>query len=270
MNGEPGQAEQPSVVVVIPSYNEAGGIGGFLGEIDHALSAHTGVLRYVVVDDASTDGTKEVLDELAPELRGALTVVTNAVNQGHGPTLMTGYRRALEEEPNFVLQVDGDGQFHGSDLRRVLVLLLDQAHAVSGVRRFRQDPWVRMVLTRLVRRYVGLGFGVRARDPNCPLRGYEGGLLRELIESLPPNCLVPNLYLTIIAARHGVPLLEVDVSHRVRRGATAMGSTWGGGKGPAISWRLLRFAMRALRESLAFRAQVDAPVAASRDGTLVR
>jgi glycosyltransferase involved in cell wall biosynthesis len=251
--------ERPEVAVVIPAYNEAGGIAGFLQEIDQALVSHAKSVRLVVVDDASTDGTREALDAVAPELEGTLSVFTNKENQGHGPTLMRGYRYALEAEPDFVLQVDGDGQFHGSDLRRVLVLLLDQAHAVCGVRRFRQDPWVRMILTRLVRRYLAAGFAVHARDANCPLRGYEAELLADLMAALPLDCLVPNLYLTIIASRRGVPLLEVDVSHRVRRGGAALGSTWGGGSGPAISWRLVRFAVRALRESMNFRAHVDAP-----------
>jgi dolichol-phosphate mannosyltransferase len=254
-----------SVAVAIPAYNEAAGIQGFLAEIDRALADHVGELRLVVVDDASTDDTRATLDELGPELQGTLDVVTNDTNLGHGPSLMQAFHSALSTNPDFVLQVDGDGQFHGSDLRRILVLLRDDAHAVSGVRRFRQDPWFRMIMTRLVRRYVGWAFSVRARDPNCPLRGYEAGVLRDLLESLPEACLVPNLYLTILASRRGIPLLEVDVSHRVRRGRTAVGSTWGSRGRSPIPWRLVRFSLRALRESLAFRAMMDAPVAGDRN-----
>ena len=108
----------------------------------------------------------------------------NRVNRGHGPSLMLAYRRALATGPDYVLQVDGDGQFHGSDLRRVLVLLMDEAHAVSGVRRFRVDPWFRMAMSRLIRLYTAGGFAVRARDPNCPLRGYEADCSR----SCCPRC----------------------------------------------------------------------------------
>jgi hypothetical protein len=158
-----------------------------------------------------------------------------------------------------VLQVDGDGQFHGSDLRRVLVLLRDEAHAVSGVRRFRQDPWFRMVMTRLLRSYVHISFGVLARDPNCPLRGYDAEVLRELLAPLPEACLIPNLYLTVIASRRGLALLEVDVSHRVRRGSSAAGTSWTRGARAPIPLRLLRFSAAALRESRSFRARMDTP-----------
>ena len=244
----------PTVAVAIPAYNEAEGIGGFLLEIDRALAPHVRELRLVVVDDASTDDTGAVLESIAPQLRGRLETVVSPVNRGHGPSLMTAYSRAVASAPDYVLQVDGDGQFLGSDLRRVLVLLLDDAHAVSGVRRFRQDPWFRMIMTRLVRGYVGSRFGVPARDPNCPLRGYEAPLLKDLLETLGDDCLVPNLYLTILAARRGVPLLEVDVSHRVRRGSSAHGTSWARSGWSPVPWKLVRFSFQALGESTRFRA----------------
>jgi glycosyltransferase involved in cell wall biosynthesis len=250
---------KPSVAVAIPAYNEAEGIAEFVREIDGALASHTSGLHLVVVDDASTDNSVELLDGLRPQLEGTLEVVSNAVNRGHGPSVLAAYRRALEFGPDYVLQVDGDGQFLGSDLRRLLVLLIDDAHAVSGVRRFRQDPWFRMVMTRLLRGYVHMSFGVSARDPNCPLRGYEAGLLRELLPVLPDECLIPNLYLTVVAARRGLALLEVDVSHRVRRGSSLVGSTWARGVPWPIPLRLVRFSLAALRESRSFRARIDMP-----------
>jgi len=247
--------------VAIPAYNEAGGIAEFLLEIDQALAQSTR-LRFVVVDDASTDGTISALEGIRRELRGDLELISNPTNSGHGPSLMEAYRRALAGTPDFVLQVDGDGQFHGSDLRRVLVLLVDGSRAVGGVRRFRQDPWFRMRMTRLVRRYVQWGFSVGARDPNCPLRGYEAGLLRSLLPVLPTACLVPNLYLTIIAFRRGVPLLEVDVSHRVRRGESFEGVTWGRGAWSPVPLRLVRFSLLALYESVKFRRGLSSSVPA--------
>jgi dolichol-phosphate mannosyltransferase len=250
---------KPAVAVAIPAFNEADGIAGFLREIHRALAPHVSELCLVVINDASTDNTEVTLRELQEEMPDQLDVRSNAENRGHGPSLLRAYRHALDRHPDFVLQVDGDGQFHGSDLRRILVLLSDEAHAVSGVRRFRKDPWFRMIMTRLVRAYVGLGFSVRSRDPNCPLRGYDAALLEQLLESVPRACLIPNLYLTILATRRGVALLEVDVSHRVRRGRHAQGTTWGMRSRSPVPWRLIRFSVMALQESWRFRAHMDMP-----------
>lgn len=246
----------PSVAVAIPAYNEADGIGGFLTEIDAALAAQVSSLRLTIVDDASTDGTGDVVRRAAEGLRAELDLVRNPHNLGHGPSLLIAYRRALAAQPDVVLQVDGDGQFLGADLRRLLVLLQDGAPAVSGVRRFRQDPWFRMVMTRLLRGYVRRSFGVGARDPNCPLRGYSAQLLGELVAELPDSCLIPNLYITVLAARRGLALVEVDVSHRVRRGTSAEGSTWGARGRSPIPWRLISFSGQALMESRRFHARL--------------
>ncbi len=250
---------KPTVAVAVPAYNEAEGLPGFVQELDRALTPHVSSLRVVVVDDASTDRTVESLEAIRGSLAGELEIVANQSNVGHGPSVLRGYHRAIASRPDFVLQVDGDGQFHGSDLRRLLVLLVDDAHAVSGVRRFRQDPWFRMTMTRLLRSYVRWRFGVAARDPNCPLRGYDARLLAELLPALPERCLVPNLYLTIVASRRGVALLEVDVSHRVRRGSAVEGSSWGRRGLSPIPWRLVRFSLEALRESDEFRKRMDLP-----------
>jgi dolichol-phosphate mannosyltransferase len=178
-------SSQPSAAVAIPAYDEADGIGGFVREIDRALAPRVSSLALIVIDDASSDETGRVLSELEPQLQGKPEVIRNAENRGHGPSVLKAYRRALDHRPDYVLQVDGDGQFLGSDLRRLLVLLIDEAHAVSGVRRFRQDPWFRMIMTRLVRSYVNFSFGVSARDPNCPLRGYEAAMLHDLLSAIP-------------------------------------------------------------------------------------
>ena len=256
MSVPPDGERKPSLAVAIPAYNEADGIGGFLREIDASLAPLARELTFVVVDDASTDGTLPLLRSLGPELQGRLEVKTNPVNRGHGPALLAAYDAALALGHDFVLAVDGDGQFQGSDLRRLTVLLQDEAHAVCGVRRFRQDPWFRMIMTRLLRGYVTASFGVRARDPNCPLRGYETGLLADLLAQLPPDCLIPNLYLTIVGCRGGHPLLEVDVSHRTRRGASAEGTSWAGDRRSPIPWRLVRFSLASLAESFRFRRRL--------------
>jgi dolichol-phosphate mannosyltransferase len=250
---------KPTVAVAIPAYNEADGIGGFLQEIDRALAPHVETLHIVVVDDRSSDNMLEILEATRPVLAGNLHVVASEVNRGHGPSLMAAYQRAVDLKPDYILQVDGDGQFHGSDLRRVLVLLMDEAHAVSGVRRFRQDPWFRMIMTRLVRAYLHQSFGVLARDANCPLRGYDADVLADLLPILPEDALVPNLYLTVLASRRGLALLEVDVSHRVRRGRSSEGSGLGRSKRSPIPWRLVRFSLSALGESRSFRARMDTP-----------
>jgi glycosyltransferase involved in cell wall biosynthesis len=243
----------PSIAIAIPAYNEADSISEFLLEIDEALQGRTSSVTMVVVDDGSTDGTGDVARSAAKKASSEIVVVRLDPNRGHGPAVLEGYRRGLATGAELILQVDGDGQFLGSDVRRLMVLLDDGAQAVCGVRRFRYDPWFRLLMSRWLRSYLTLGFGVSTRDANCPLRGYRAASLDELLRWVPDEARVPNLYLSILASRHGVTMVEVDVNHRVRRGASAIGSTWSGSRSMAVVRRLLSFSVAAFRESLAFR-----------------
>jgi glycosyltransferase involved in cell wall biosynthesis len=245
------------VAVAIPAYNESEGIGEFLLEIDEALAANVDELVFVVVDDVSTDDTAGAIAQAAEKMRGKVIVERMPSNSGHGPTALAAYRRALATGADYVLQVDGDGQFLGSDLRRVLVLLIDGGEGVCGVRRFRYDPWLRMLMTRVLRLYIWRYFGVPTRDANCPLRGYRAELLDDLLNWIPDNSLVPNIYLTVMAARRGATLVEVDVNHRVRRGANTTGTMFESKKWWGTAKRLMGFSWKALGESRRFHSDVN-------------
>jgi dolichol-phosphate mannosyltransferase len=246
-----------AVAVAIPAYNEAEGIDEFLREIDAALREHSDHVTIVVVDDCSTDDTVDVVKALQGSLSADLVVTSMPSNCGHGPTALEAYRQALDTGAQFVIGVDGDGQFLGSDLRRVLVLLHDGGDGVCGVRRFRYDPWFRMLMTRLLRLYIIRVFGVPTRDANCPLRGYRANLLDELLRWLPDGAMVPNVHLAILAARRGATLIEVDVNHRVRRGTSTTGTMFTSTRNVGVMRRLVRFSWSAIRESWRFRHDLN-------------
>lgn len=251
------QTDHSSVAIAIPAYNEAEGIASFLTEIDQALTGHVDDVTFVVVDDCSTDTTVEVLEGLRPRLRADLVVESTGSNGGHGPAALAAYRRALDTGARHIIGVDGDGQFLGTDVRRVLVLLEDGGDGVCGVRRFRYDPWFRMAMTRLLRVYIARIFGVPTRDANCPLRGYQAPLLDELLRWIPDGSLIPNVHLTILAARRGATLVEVDVNHRVRRGESTTGTMFSSTGTVGVLKRLGTFSLKAVAESWRFRHDLN-------------
>ncbi len=261
------EAAKARVAVAIPAYNEAEGIGEFLAEIDAALAPVVGSLVLVMVDDCSTDGTVAAIEETAGKLQAEVLVRSTGKNAGHGPAALEAYRAALETGADYVLGVDGDGQFLGSDLRRVFVLLEDGGDGVCGVRRFRYDPWFRMIMTRLLRLYIARVFGVPTRDANCPLRGYRTELLDELLRWIPDGALIPNVELAILAARRGATLVEVDVNHRVRRGTSTTGTMFSSSARWGTMKRLVNFSWKAFREARHFRHDLNSgrpPMASAR------
>ena len=237
------------LAVVMPAYNEAEGLPGFLEELHRALSPLARRLDLVVVDDRSTDATAEVVRGQAARLPG-LTVIEAETNRGHGPTALAAYRAGLALEPDLIVHVDGDGQFHGIDLARaVRAAVATDADVVHGVRRGRDDPWFRRLLTAMVGVVVAVAAGQGVPDVNTPLRVYKPARLAELLELVPDDALVPHVHFSIAECRRGFRVRYVEVASLPRRGSNQTGTMWGVERRPKLPpKRLRRFAREAAAE----------------------
>lgn len=123
----PGLTFEP-VVVVIPAYNEQGGVGPVVLSVPKSLG---GVgASTLVVDDGSADGTAE---EAAAA--GAL-VCRLETNCGQGAALRLGYDVAIEHGARFLATLDADGQWSALDLDPMVARVASgELDIVSGTRR---------------------------------------------------------------------------------------------------------------------------------------
>ena len=118
--------------VVIPVYNEERTISRVLARVT-ALPVNTEI---IVVNDCSTDGTNEVLDDLAFPLR--LEVIHMPINQGKGAALRTGFRHATGD---IVAVQDADLEYDPRDILPLLQpILAKEADVVYGSRFLTQKP----------------------------------------------------------------------------------------------------------------------------------
>jgi glycosyltransferase involved in cell wall biosynthesis len=115
--------------IVIPIYNEAATIEHLLSIV---LKADIGTIEkeIICVNDCSTDGTKEKLNELGPRL--GLKVLHHDVNQGKGAALRTGFAAATGD---LVIIQDADLEYDPSEYPKLLKPILDgKADVVFGSR----------------------------------------------------------------------------------------------------------------------------------------
>ena len=117
----------PQLSVVVPVYNEAALIEATLRRV---LAAEPRDKEVVVVDDGSTDGTREVLRRLEGLL--AIRVFLRDRNQGKGAALRAGFAEARGE---IVLIQDADLEYDPSDYPALIApILRGEADAVLGTR----------------------------------------------------------------------------------------------------------------------------------------
>lgn len=102
--------------VVVPSYNEESLVGQTIMGIPWYVS------KIYVVDDCSQDRTPEVVGSIADP---RIVYIRHEVNRGVGAAIVTGYRRALEDEMDAVAVMAGDNQMDPAELPRLLTPVLE-------------------------------------------------------------------------------------------------------------------------------------------------
>lgn len=246
---------KPIVVVAMPVFNEASGIYETLCEWNTALKAVADP-HFCIVDDCSTDSTVEVLSTLASYPEILMSMCRTKRNSGHGPATILALSTALNLKPEYVVAIDGDGQFSGKDLQRSLTTaIMRNSDICEGWRINRQDRTYRKLTTLIAGLLVAAKAGSKIpRDANTPLRVYQSDVLRRLLEVIPDQSLVPNLWVSVLSRRLRLSVASVEVVSLARRGNNQVSGTMFGTQGALPSKKFVRFVFAAAKEVLTIRS----------------
>lgn len=165
------EQNQDRLIIVIPAYNEEENIENVVAQW-HPIVEKTGEdSRLFVINDGSTDRTQEELDHLQgkyPQLR-----TVKKENQGHGATILYGYRCAIAEGADYIFQTDSDGQTLPEEFWK---LWADRKKCglLIGSRKRRQDGWQRIFVTRVLRLVILVTFHCWVEDANTSVPADAG------------------------------------------------------------------------------------------------
>ena len=206
------------VLVVVPAYNEAESLPDVLREIPAVAG---GLATHVlVVDDASTDGTRAVA------VRHGAHVVSHPVNAGQGAALQTGYLIAERVGVDVVVTLDADGQHDPLEMERLIEpIAAGHADFVVGSRRtgsFEReagvDGFARHAGISLYTRLVNL---LGATDLSDVANGYRAIRADRLAAIVFTEEQFHNPELLMGAARAGLRINEVPITIRRRSAGTS-------------------------------------------------
>ncbi len=118
------------LIVQIPCFNEEATLAATLADIPRAIDG-VDCVEVLVIDDGSSDGTVRVAKE-----NGADHVIGNKANKGLAQTFQRGLDEALRLGADIIVNTDGDNQYCGEDIARLVEPLLEgRADIVVGDRR---------------------------------------------------------------------------------------------------------------------------------------
>jgi dolichol-phosphate mannosyltransferase len=178
----PGPATLPRVLVITPTYDEAGNLETTVSAI---FAAAPGV-DVLVVDDASPDGTGDIADRLAAA-DPRVSVLHRPGKQGLGRAYVAGFLAALERGYDVVVEMDADGS-HPAEALPALLAALAGDPAVGLAIGSRYVPggglsdWAagRRLLSRAGNAYARTMLRLGVRDVTAGYRAYRAEVLRDL------------------------------------------------------------------------------------------
>jgi dolichol-phosphate mannosyltransferase len=200
---------QVRTTVCLPTYNERENVESMVRALDDKD------VRVLVVDDNSPDGTGEIADRLAAEL-DYVDVLHRERKEGLGPAYLAGFRRALAEGAELVLEMDCDFSHSPDDVPRLVAAAAD-ADLVIGSR---YAPGGSIGDWGAVRRFVSYGGSMYARVLlSAPVRDLTGGFKcfhRRVLETIDLDAIHSRGYAfqietTYRALRAGFRVVEIPI-----------------------------------------------------------
>lgn len=199
-----------SLSIFFPCYNDKGTIASLILEAKRVAQTLTDDFEIIVIDDGSTDGSREVLLELkknTPEL----LLIFHKKNEGYGGALRSGFKATTKD---LVFYTDGDGQYDINELPRLVEKLNDNIDVVNGFKIKREDPIHRIVIGFVYQYIMRLIFWLPIRDPDCDFRLIRRKVLDEI--ELKSNTGTITIELVKKIQNAGFRFAEIGVSHHFR------------------------------------------------------
>ena len=204
-------------LIIIPTYEEAANIEGLLAEIKEAEPRAS----ILVVDDASPDGTAELVSKAA-ERDEAIHLMSRPSKMGLGRAYRDGFRWGLERTFTHMIEIDADFSHNPAQIP-MLIEATDDCHVAIGTRYIDGGGVVgwslpRLLLSKAGNRYARFWLGFDVADSTSGFRCYR----REVLESIDLDSLTSEGYafqidMTARAIRGGFRVTEVPITFSERR-----------------------------------------------------
>ena len=161
-------------LAIIPCRNEEATIGSLV------LKTKRFVNEVLVVDDGSDDETKKIAKD------AGATVISHKKNRGKGAAIRTGFQFARENDFDYVVTMDGDGQHNPLEIPSLLENVVNNGHDISigfRVGNNSEMPMWRRVGKRVLDYTTSMGTGGYVTDSQCGFRAFN----KKAYESIAPK-----------------------------------------------------------------------------------
>lgn len=169
-------------LVIIPTYNEKENIENII-RVVFALPIDFQIL---VVDDGSPDGTAAIVKTLQKEFPKQLHILERSGKLGLGTAYITGFRWGIQQEYDYIFEMDADFSHNPEDLLKLHKACHDDGYDVAIGSRYVSGvnvvnwPMGRVLMSYFASKYVRFVLGVKIADTTAGFKCYR----REVLETI--------------------------------------------------------------------------------------
>jgi len=192
-------------LVVIPAYNEALNIDKTVTDIEENAAD----VDYIIINDGSKDNTLEVIAD------NHYNYIDGFCNLGLFGAVQTGFKLALKDDYDIVIQFDGDGQHSAKYISKMVKEIENGNDIVIGSRFVSEKkPFTaRMIGSRLIALAIKIMTGVTITDPTSGFRAYGKSCIKEYATEMnnPPE---PDTLVYMLRKKRKIKEIQVTMQDR--------------------------------------------------------
>jgi len=166
----------PSISIFFPCYNDSETIGKLIKDANQIVSRTTDQFEIIVVDDASTDQSRQVLEKLSKKYK-KLKLIFHKKNLGYGGALKSGFRVSSKE---LIFYTDGDGQYDVKEFPVLYSLMTPDVDFINGIKMSRHDPTYRIFIGNLYSFLARWLFFLPIYDVDCDFRLIRASIIKKI------------------------------------------------------------------------------------------
>lgn len=221
------------ISIVLPAHNEAENLPILVSDITNCLNNLGWEYEIIIVNDGSTDNTKDVIQELKSK-NNYIKEIDHQKNRGYGGAVRSGFSAATKE---WVFFTDSDRQFDIKEISK-LAEYADTFDLIIGYRKNRQDHFTRKLNAGIFKLAVNILFGLFVKDIDCAFKLIKKEVIDKV--NLESNGALINTELLVRAKRIGYKIKQIPVSHYPRLKGEQSGAS-------------IKVVLRAVKEIILFR-----------------
>ena len=167
--------------VIIPTYNEKENIENIL----RAVMGLEGEYHVLVIEDGSPDGTAGIVRKMMEEFKGRIFMIERAGKQGLGTAYLTGFKWCLENNYDYIFEMDADFSHNPNDVPRLYEACKNGADLAIGSRYCNgisviNWPIGRVIMSYYASVYVRTILGMKVYDTTAGFKCYT----RKVLETI--------------------------------------------------------------------------------------